>query len=217
MFDNCTSCQTSGTYKSWLYYNDSLGYYTCETPCPAGYFANNTAQTCDLCDPVCATCMTNSTYCLSCITNYAYLDHYCYQPCPDGYYYTNNNTNCTRCNLTCIICTDQLTCSSCTLNGTYKAYLLGTLCYSICPDGYYGDTNYGMGPNLCLACDSTCATCTGNPSPCQSCTTGNYLYNFTCGPTCPTGYIMMPGLCLDCNIYCVDLSISMYFPHSYAE
>ena len=162
--------------------------------------------------------MTNSTYCLSCITDYGYLNHDCYQPCPDGYYYTNSNANCTQCNLTCILCTDQLTCLSCTLNGTNMAYLLGVLCYATCPTGYYGDTNFNIGPNTCQLCDTTaCATCTGNPSPCQSCITGMYLYNFTCVSTCPSGYIAFNDVCLDCSIYCVDVSINMYFPNSYAD
>ena len=219
VFDNCTLCQTSGTYKSFLYYNDTLGYYTCVTTCPDGYFANTTQNTCDLCDHVCLTCSINSTYCYSCVSGYGWSNYYCYQPCNDGYYYSNNNTNCTQCNLTCILCTDQLTCSSCTLNGTNTAYLQGVTCYKTCPDTYYGDTNYGIGPNTCISCTATCQTCTGNPWPCQSCKNGSYLYNFTCGATCPNGYVAYAPLkeCMDCSSFCVDLTISMYFPSSFTE
>jgi proprotein convertase subtilisin/kexin type 5 len=107
VFDNCTSCKTSNPWKSYLFYNDTLGYWICVASCPDTYFANTTSNTCELCDPVCATCNKNSTYCLSCINTYGWLDDYfCYSPCPVGYYVSNGTNNCTRCNLTCISCTD---------------------------------------------------------------------------------------------------------------
>lgn len=58
VFDNCTTCKTSGTWRGFLYYNDTLGYWTCVNPCPAvpGHYVNTSINTCQLCDPVCATC-----------------------------------------------------------------------------------------------------------------------------------------------------------------
>lgn len=56
VFDNCTKCQTGGIWKSYLYYNDSLGYSICVNPCPSGlpaYYVNATINTCMLCDAVC--------------------------------------------------------------------------------------------------------------------------------------------------------------------
>lgn len=56
VFDNCTKCQTSGIWKSYLFYNDSLGYDTCISPCPSGlpaYYVNTTINTCMLCDAAC--------------------------------------------------------------------------------------------------------------------------------------------------------------------
>lgn len=99
------------------------------------------------------------------------------------------------------------------------AYLLGTTCYKVCPTSYYPDTNYGSGPNTCLPCAAVCLTCTANPDPCQSCNNGSFLYNFTCISTCPTGYIAFTGLnqCLDCSIYCVDLTINMHFPTALSD
>jgi hypothetical protein len=218
-FDNCSTCVTSSTWKSSLFYNDTYGYWTCIATCPSGspgYYLNTTINTCELCDPVCTSCKTNSSYCYSCIADYGWTGYYCYQPCPTAYYFTNNNTNCTQCNLTCIDCTDLITCSSCTLNGTHMAYLLGVTCYTTCPAGYYGDTNYNLGPNTCKACAAGCATCTANPTPCQSCQNGSYLYNSTCGSTCPNGTIAYSATnqCLDCSIYCVDLTINMHFSDS---
>jgi hypothetical protein len=84
--------------------------------------------------------------------------------------------------------------------------------------GYYPEGFGGLGPNLCLACDPICTMCTNNPTPCQQCVGGYYLNLGTCVSPCPngtfesnaTGY----GLCLDCNIVCVDLTINIYFPTS---
>jgi hypothetical protein len=84
VFDNCSTCVTNGTWKSFLYYNDTNGYYTCTNPCPDGYFSNSSQNTCDLCDPVCITCTINSSYCLSCVSGYGWSNNYCYQPCLDG-------------------------------------------------------------------------------------------------------------------------------------
>ena len=124
--------------------------------------------------------------------------------------------------MTCIECTAIDVCSSCTLNGTNQAYLYNTsLCVNPCPDAYYPDDNSGAGPNMCLACDATCATCTGKPTPCQSCITGYYLYSNTCMNPCPDGWVSYtPTLtCEDCATFCIDVTINMYFPNgnSYSE
>ena len=99
------------------------------------------------------------------------------------------------------------------------AYLLLTTCYKTCPNDTYGDNNYGFGPNTCLPCLAECATCTGNPWPCLSCDLTYYLYNGTCSSTCPTGFFPYDptNKCIDCNLYCVDVSIDLYFPNSYAD
>lgn len=84
LFDNCSVCitTTGNKWKSYLYYNDSLGYWTCVNPCPAGNYLNTTLNTCELCDAVCATCKTNSSYCQSCVATYGWTGNYCYNPCP---------------------------------------------------------------------------------------------------------------------------------------
>lgn len=138
-------------------------------------------------------------------------------PCEDGFYYTNNNTNCTQCAAKCRgTCTDATVCTSCTLTGSNKAYLLNSTCYSNCPNNYFNDDNAGSGPNICMPCAAQCLTCTGNPNPCQSCNDGYYLYLSSCDSTCPTGYIAFDPTwqCLDCNIHCVELTITMSFSDS---
>jgi len=72
--------------------------------------------------------------------------------------------------------------------------------------------------NLCEACNASCYYCTNSPSPCQQCNSGYYLYNQICYDTCPTGLFESnatgSGQCLDCNVVCVDLTLSMYFANS---
>ena len=213
-FDNCTSCKSSGTWASFLYVNSTAGYLTCESTCPTGYFGNSTARTCDLCNASCTQCSINSTHCQACITGYGWYSYQCFLPCNQGFYLSNNSMNCTKCNVTCSVCLNQSICTSCTLNGTNEAFLLGSICYKICPVSYYSSTSGGAGPNICLSCDPSCATCTGNPNPCQSCVSGYYLYNGSCGTTCPSSYIAYALLnqCMDCSFYCVGLSINIYFP-----
>lgn len=133
-------------------------------------------------------------------------------PCPTGFYYTNGTNNCTLCPLVCQQCLNSTQCTVCTTSGPNTAYLLGSTCYTTCPAGNYSYNDSGV--NLCYPCSLTCATCTGDPSPCQSCNNGSFLYIDVCQSTCPTGYIAYVPLnkCLDCNIYCVSLSIKMWFP-----
>lgn len=161
--------------------------------CPSGltaYFSNNITSACELCDSICESCSINSSYCYNCTAGYSWMDYYCYNPCPNTYYSTNSGRNCSTCNLTCSVCSGfSTTCLACTLTGPNTAYLLGTTCYINCPAGKYKDNNAGIGPNFCLACDNSCATCIGNPTPCQSCNSNYFLYNNACVSHCPVGYI----------------------------
>ena len=71
-----------------------------------------------------------------------------------------------------MVCDNTTSCSVCMTTGNYTSYLLNETCYQNCPDGYYEDDNGGSGPNLCMTCHAACATCTNNPTPCQSCNNG---------------------------------------------
>lgn len=214
--DNCTVCKTTpSSVKSYLYYNTTLFYSQCLTNCAAyspGYFANTTSQTCDLCDPSCYSCLTNATHCTSCTTGYGFYNYVCYRPCNTGFYYTNGTSNCTACAAVCSICTTATNCSVCTTTGNSTAYLLNNTCYPTCITGYYGTSIAGA--NVCVKCTSPCTSCTGTPTPCSACANGTYLYAAACSSTCPTGYVpySVTNQCLNCDQYCVDLSINMWFP-----
>lgn len=217
--DNCSSCYTNGSNSSFLYVNDTAGYSNCVKTCPAGYFGNTTTYTCDLCDPSCTTCKNTATYCFSCLTGYGWNNYACYQPCDIGFYYTNNNNNCTQCPSLCSECINASVCTVCNTNGSNIGYLQGLTCVNPCGAGTYGFTNYGSGPNTCSACNSMCTTCTDSPSPCQSCASEFYLYNSTCGSTCPDGLVALASInqCINCSTSCIDLKISIYAPSAIVD
>lgn len=94
------------------------------------------------------------------------------------------------------------------------SYFLDFICYNrTCPDGYYADTNFNLGPNTCKLCTLPCLTCTAAPNPCQTCDLSSFLLDFTCVSSCPAGYVvnMVSRECINCNINCVEVSIKMYF------
>lgn len=180
-------------------------------------YANSTDRVCYLCNPECLTCQFNSSYCYSCDTSlgYAWLNFSCLSSCPTPYFLSNSSANCTICSNHCQSCSVTATnCSICTLSGTYKAYLNGNSCVVSCPAGTYGSTVGGA--NLCISCDARCLACTSSPSPCSSCAPTYYLYSSECVSVCPDMYFAddASATCLSCDISCVSLTMSMYFPNS---
>ncbi len=185
--------------------------------CPVGMYANTTDRVCYLCDPECLSCQFNSSYCYSCDTalGYAWLNFACLSSCPTPYFLSNSSANCTICSSYCQSCTGTATnCSVCTLSGTYMAYLWGHSCVVTCPTQTYSSSTGGV--NMCVSCDASCLVCTSSPSPCTSCAATYYLYQSTCIPVCPDGYFAdnSTSSCLSCDIACVSLSMSMYFPNT---
>lgn len=197
-----------------------MGYSQCVNPCPDGYYKNQTSHECIACDYNCTSCEFNSTYCYACATGYNWYRYSCLNPCITGLYQSfdtsKNTSNCSECPNVCYTCTNYTVCTVCTLSGTHKAYLLGFTCYQNCPAGNFEEDYSGAGPNLCIPCAAACATCTGLPTPCQSCNPGFYLYNNDCTGACPSGYFTYDPWwqCLDCATYCVDLNIGMSFSDS---
>jgi hypothetical protein len=57
-------------------------------------------------------------------------------------------------------------------------------------ESYEIDSSYDL--EFTIGCESPCSTCTSEVSKCTSCTStlNNilYLYGYTCGKSCPTGY-----------------------------
>lgn len=88
---------------------------------------NKATFTCDLCNTNCSSCLNSANYCLSCKDissgyTFGWANWICYDPCPIGYFI--NGANCTKCSPYCIVCEgSSLSCTSCTLGGTYRAFL----------------------------------------------------------------------------------------------
>lgn len=192
-FNNCTACKTSGTWASYLNMSDPT-YMTCGPTCDLLHFQNKLNHQCDPCNINCTACYNNANYCTACIAGFSWSFYTCYSPCPTAYFLDNGGLNCTSCSLYCSVCVGPKTnCTVCVSSGTYTAYLynITTLtiygsCERLCPTGY--PENFGgAGPNLCLPCNSSCARCTNNPSPCTYCNTGYFLYQSTCINPCPNG------------------------------
>lgn len=138
---------------------------------------------------------------MSCVTSYFWLNYVCYSACLTGYF--NDVANCTACDSKCTTC--DVSSTNCTVC-TSTAYLLGNTCYTTCPDPYYEDNS---GPNLCLLCNNTCASCSGpSNTVCSSCNTGYVLSGTTCDSTCQVGYgATASGICIACTTYCTSCSL----------
>lgn len=221
--DNCSACTTSGKNASYLSTTANANYTTCVTSCPAGFFANKTARTCDPCTTGCAACLNTATYCTQCNATYYWTGWSCYQTCPSAYFQDANGINCTRCYPFCANCSGSYNiCSLCISSGSFTAYLYnGTTCMRVCPNGNYADNNGSAGPNVCYPCNSSCSSCSVNASYCSSCISGYYLTDNSCSNTCPNGTIAVDyaggGQCVNCDVVCVDLTINMYFPDILCE
>lgn len=94
---NCSACKTNGSNEAWLYFNSTLDYSECVSPCPTGNFANDTLHTCDLCHNNCTSCRFNDTFCYSCQSGFGWYDYNCYMPCPTTFFSDNSTFNCTKC------------------------------------------------------------------------------------------------------------------------
>ena len=160
---------------------------TCVSSCPSNYYILTSALTCFLCPSQCLTC-ANSTYCYDCTVTNLFWNNLCYSSCPAGSVQTSS-TNCTSCLDYCKTCDGLIdNCTSCQKSGTYKAFLLATVCYSSCPGGYYGTTN-SSNYTVCSLCNAACLTCNGGSAGnCFMCNSPYIQSGNTCATSCASGY-----------------------------
>ena len=200
----CSSCKT-GYFKQ-----PAPNANTCASTCPSGYYKNTGTNTCSSCNVACATCTGSAnSVCPTCNAGYFLQPSSttCLNSCPATGYWKNSGTKtCDVCHSYCKICTGSNSnqCSSCN-DGYFKQPVPNAnTCSSTCPAGYYKDTS----SNICGACDTACATCTGSSnSVCPTCKNGYYLQpsSTTCLTTCPsTSYWLNSGThtCDPCHSYC---------------
>lgn len=203
---------------------------SCLLNCPNGYFANSTANTCDICATGCAICsgptLNDCSVCLT-VNNSGTLTPYykemgvttCNTSCPSGQLISSYVVNsCSMCDPGCISC--SITSANCTITACqsgYYYYYINSTCLSTCPNNYYANTTTG----LCVQCDPGCQLCTGSGLlSCSSCqiTSLNVSYfkviDITqCTTVCPPGqypYNLLlqcqycASSCLTCNTSAID-------------
>ena len=201
---NCLTCKPD----TFLYEGQ------CISPCPDGFWGDNSTLRCLPCntDPIpCKTCDAGtSSNCTSCYIgiflspmNYGS----CLEVCPDGSYADNSDWKCKPCyssgvvnKSACWTCTGPLAtnCKTCSAPGTYYSPVDNS-CVTTCPDGYYPkDSEYP--DNQCEKCyqynpptnlGGTCTTCSGPDSnQCLSCNSTQFFDSTTstCVNSCPVGY-----------------------------
>ena len=197
---NCLSCIST---PSQYYLLTVSGSTSCVNTCPADNYADPGTLTCVQCPSVCLTC-SSATFCMTCASPNLFYNDFCYGSCPPGT--MTLATSCLACLPECLTCINLAdNCTSCTTNGTYKAYLLGTVCFTLCPGGYYGTTN-SSNFTVCRPCNAVCQTCNGGGAGnCLLCNVPYVKSGNTCATTCASGYGVTSNdyLCVRCNNTCL--------------
>lgn len=191
----CLECANEKT--NCTYCNDVLGFFlytsdagsTCISNTTPGYAFDILKGTAMLCDISCKVCKFFANKCTTCATNYYPLEtdlSSCKNVTPDGFYLDMSSSRYLKCDVSCINCdTARAFCIACNTAGSYFPLIdKPNTCISSSTgrSGYYYDST---DKNFKL-CDSTvCATCSGSPTNCLTCST-NYAF-----------VIDISGLCID--------------------
>lgn len=199
----CRSCSTNTSVCLTCYSWSSktiLDNGTCIGTCPVGLFSTaNSAGilTCSTCGSYCAVCSGAANNCTTCLNGSFYYNFGCYPACPLGTftvtYYCSDclQPNCSICNAT--------TCTKC-----FSSYsFFNGSCLSVCLDRYYS-----LGGE-CVACASTCLTCSPYNGTCLNCSSPYLLYGGSCFSSCPSGVFQRinAGYCEACQPPCSACSI----------
>lgn len=164
----------------------------CWSVCPGGYYSNDTACACQIC-PVnlnCGNCTYNNAssavLCTSCAYGYFLQTSTstCQSQCNSSQFANLGNNSCLGCDSSCLTCSGPgpSLCATCSSPLLFLSNVTGGYCLSSCPTSGY----YQSGGVSCLACDSSCAYCSGSStSQCTSCPNGTYLSSGYCRLVCP--------------------------------
>ena len=190
---NCAVCTDSITCTTCL---PTLTLVNNVCSCPPSSFVNS-AGSCAACSSGCLSC--NATACLSCIAPLVLQGTQCQNSCNSGS--TLIGASCVSCPTGCLQCTQNLICYYCANNlFNYKGN-----CFATCPSGTMSiQTN---GTQTCVPCNAPCATCTGHPSFCTSCVSGQGFLQTSsalqsCVSSCNEGTFASNGLCMVCSFTC---------------
>ena len=172
----------------------------------------SSSDTCITCHESCATCSGPLAIdCIACAASYPFFDApgSCLASCLPVGKYADSSSLCQPCDFACGTCDGATSsdCVSCTSAST--PFLHNFTCVGECPStGTFSGTVGSVA--TCIACDSTCLTCSGSGSTnCLSCpvTTTPYYDEGTCVATCPSGkYSDADSICQPCDISCDECS-----------
>jgi hypothetical protein len=187
--------------------------------CSLGFVFDADACVRPNCSGLCTLCNGPSRYqCTACVANAMVVNR---QPttgdgecqCIDGFYNATSST-CEPCDGTCLRCNGNLRtqCTLCRNNSFLNSSNGQSICQ--CNDGFFMDDTTG----ICIACHSSCATCTDSTKQCLTCKPGterdtqtgicgcqpNQFMNtygqcVNCHPTCKTCYGSLDTNCLSCK------------------
>ena len=190
----------------------------CLTSCPSHYAPDvATQRLCLPCDASCDQCSepNDSQKCSACTGGLLIIGSIgpCFSPpCPASYAENAAQTHCYLCNTMCLTCFEPGNAEYCgTCNTGFFLQILhppnAGSCVSSCPLGWVQDIT----GKFCLACDSSCATCTkaSSSTDCTSCPDGNYLVGGAigfCVSGCPASYSLdLTGKkCYPCYSTCMS-------------
>ncbi|XP_004591833.2 proprotein convertase subtilisin/kexin type 5 isoform X2 [Ochotona princeps] len=150
------------------------------------------------CDSSCKTCAGSASLCTSCRKGAFLLNQACVSSCPRGTWPSGRSGSCEACAKGCASCSAANSCQECQAPPEQPFFLHKGRCYSKCPEGFYGKDG------TCVHCSSTCRTCEGNDTNCQSCKAGFVLYKGECQETCPERHVVVEGVCRQCPEGCYD-------------
>jgi proprotein convertase subtilisin/kexin type 5 len=205
---NCTSCR-AGFYL--------LPSGACESSCPARFYFNSQASTCDPCSSNCTLCLT-ALSCTSCaLAYYRTPSNACVTgaDCPLGRFPDRNTLVCETCLYDCQTCINNVSCSSCNASNLRAFDSASFRCWPI--PGYYDS-----GLAQALQCPLLCTTCL-SLTRCTACQPLHYVArNGSCLPNCTlqpaavgkprSTCAACPYDCLTCNLYgdCLTCNISEF-------
>lgn len=138
----------------------------------------------------CSQC-NNGTVCIGCSNGYILSSGTCQLTCPIGTF--NAGDQCLQCADGCRSCNSAIDCKIC--NTGLFLFLGG--CRSVCPSG-----TFLFSSTLCIACNQSCATCSGSPNTCLSCNNALILNNGQCLQSCSAGTYYNGVNCVPCMSPC---------------
>ncbi|CAG8468391.1 4547_t:CDS:2, partial [Scutellospora calospora] len=190
--------------------------------CPSGQFANAN-NTCTPCNINFQTCFgSGPDQCLKCAAPKFYLESQCVTPSANGkcvsslgnqvFVVNVTKSVCDACPSACLDCsltnpdisspTNSVQCSKC-----LPGFVLDNgNCVKTCSSGKFVNPSDNL---TCIACDSSCATCSGpTASQCLSCSASNqFAMNGICSSTpCPSSYFSQSTACTKCHHDCLECS-----------